>query len=310
MNARPPAALEEKERRIAFWMLMPGFAVVSLLVIFPVVWNLWLSLTPVTLTELRGRSLLELDMTLDNFRKVLGDPDFAAVLGTTLVYTLGGSALSIFLGLAAALVVRDEFRGRAIFRGLLISPYIAPVVAVAFTWSFLLDPQLGLVNRVALDRGLIDAPIPFLTGRWIEFAGVRLPLALLSVIFFEGWRYFPFAFLFILARLQGIPEDLYHAGAVDGAGPLRRFIHITLPQLATVLLTLFLFRFIWTINKFDDIFLLTRGQAGTEVMTIRIYDYAFGAFHIGAGSALAVILFGILAIFLFFYLGWILRDRD
>ena len=194
-------------------------------------------------------------------------------------------------------------------RGLLISPYIAPVVAVAFTWSFILDPQLGLVNRLLLDRGLIQAPIPFFAGRWVDLAGVRLPLALLSVIFFEGWRYFPFAFLFILARLQAIPEELYQAAAVDGAGPILRFIHITLPELMTVLVTLFLFRFIWTVNKFDDVFLLTRGQAGTEVMTIRIYDYAFGAFDIGAGAALAVILFAILALFLLVYLHWILRER-
>ena len=81
-----------------------------------------------------------------------------------------------------------------------------------------------------------------------------------------------------------------------------------MPQLTTVLATLFLFRFIWTINKFDDIFLLTRGQAGTEVMTIRIYEYAFGEFNIGAGSAVAVILFGVLAIFLFVYFRWILRE--
>ena len=308
MNGRP-ASLHEKESRLAFWMLAPGFAVVAVLVILPVIWNFWLSLTPVTLADLRGRSLLELGLTLGNFRKVLGDPDFTAVLITTLAYTLGGSSLSILLGLTAALLVWDEFPGRALVRGLLISPYIAPVVAVAFTWSFLLDPQLGLVNRLVLDRGLMQAPIPFFSGRWIEIAGCRLPLALLSVIFFEGWRYFPFAFLFILARLQGIPEELYHAAAVDGAGPIRRFIHITVPQLATVIVTLFLFRFIWTINKFDDIFLLTRGQAGTEVMTIRIYDYAFGAFDIGSGSALAVVLFGILTVFLLVYLRWILHDR-
>lgn len=308
MNGRP-ASLQQKEGRLAFWMLAPGFVVVTVLVIFPVIWNFWLSLTPVTLADLRGRSLFELGLTLGNFRRVLGDPDFTAVLITTLAYTLGGSLLSVLLGLAAALLVWDKFPGRALVRGLLISPYIAPVVAVAFTWSFLLDPQLGLFNRLALDRGLMQAPIPFFSGRWIDIAGCRLPLALLSVIFFEGWRYFPFAFLFILARLQGIPEEFYHAAAVDGAGPIRRFLHITIPQLATVIVTLFLFRFIWTINKFDDIFLLTRGQAGTEVMTIRIYDYAFGAFDIGAGSAAAVILFGILTVFLALYLRLILHDR-
>ncbi len=307
---RQPVSLHEKESRLAFRMLAPGFAVVAVLVILPVVWNFWLSLTPVTLADLRGRSLLELGLTFGNFRKVLGDPDFTSVLATTLAYTVGGSSLSILFGVAAALLVWDEFPGRAFVRGLLISPYIAPVVAVAFTWSFLLDPQLGLINRLALDRGLMQAPIPFLSGRWIEIAGCRFPLALLSVIFFEGWRYFPFAFLFILARLQSIPEELYHAAAVDGAGPIRRFTHITIPQLSTVIITLFLFRFIWTINKFDDVFLLTGGQAGTEVMTIRIYDYAFGAFDIGAGSAVAVILFGVLTVFLIVYLRWILLDRD
>jgi multiple sugar transport system permease protein len=306
--------LLERERRLAFWMLLPAFAVVAALVAFPVVWNFWLSLKPVLLADLRGRSLFEFNLTLANFRQVLSDPGFGSVLLTTLVYTVGGSALSILLGLAAALLVREEFPGRAFVRGLLISPYIAPVAAVTFTWSFILDPQLGVVNWLALEQGLIRAPIPFLTGHWIEVAGWgetwRLPLALLAVIFFEGWRYFPFAFLFILARLQGIPEEIYHAAAVDGASPVQRFIHITLPQLATVLATLFLFRFIWTINKFDDIFLLTRGQAGTEVITLRIYDYAFGEFNIGAGSAAAVILFGILSAFLTVYFCWILREAE
>jgi multiple sugar transport system permease protein len=129
------------------------------------------------------------------------------------------------------------------------------------------------------------------------------------VILFEGWRYFPFAFLFILARLQAIPDELYQAASVDGASPFQRFFYITVPQLATVLSTLFLFRFIWTINKFDDIFLLTRGQAGTKVLTIKVYDYAFGEFNIGAGSAVAMVLFGILSVFLFIYFRWITREE-
>jgi multiple sugar transport system permease protein len=132
----------------------------------------------------------------------------------------------------------------------------------------------------------------------------------MSVIFFEGWRYFPFAFLFILARLQAVPDELYQAAAVDGAAPLQRFFHITLPQLGTVLATLFLFRFIWTINKFDDIFLLTRGQAGTKVLPIKVYDYAFGEFDIGAGSAVAMVLFGILAVFLMIYFRWTSRAAE
>lgn len=305
--------LFEKESRLAFWMLAPTFTVVFAFVVFPVLWNIWLSLKAVSLADLRGSSLFDLNITLANFRKIFGDSEFFQVLTSTLSYTLGGSLLSILLGLTAALLLHEQFPGRGLLRGLLISPYIAPVVAVTFTWSFILDPQLGVLNWLGMKNGILSRPIPFLSQRWfdLEFMGRtwHLPLALTSVILFEGWRYFPFAFLFILARLQSIPEELYQAASVDGAGPFRRFIHITVPQLWTVLTTLFLFRFIWTINKFDDIFLLTGGQAGTKVMTIKVYDYAFGEFNIGAGSALAMVLFGILSGFLFVYFGWILKEE-
>jgi multiple sugar transport system permease protein len=293
-------------------MLAPTFTVVLALVVFPVVWNLWLSLKPISLGDLRGAPFFKFNLTLKNFQKVFNDPEFATVLLTTLVYTVAGSFLSILLGLIAALLVHGEFPGRALLRGLLISPYIAPVVAVTFTWSFILDPQLGALNWLAVKQGLLAQPIAFLSQRWwqLDFLGVRvrLPLALTSVVLFEGWRYFPFAFLFVLARLQAIPEDLYQAASVDGASPLQRFLHVTLPQLKTVLSTLFLFRFIWTFNKFDDIFLLTRGQAGTKVLTIKVYDYAFGEFNIGASSAVAMVLFGVLALFLVFYFRWMMKE--
>jgi multiple sugar transport system permease protein len=311
MIRREPTFLQ-KEARLAFWMLAPTFAIVLAFVVFPVIWNLWLSLKPVYLEDLRGISLVKFNLTIDNFLKVFRDPDFVPVLVTTLIYTIGGSILSILLGLAAALLVNDQFPGRNLLRGLFISPYIAPVVAVTFTWSFILDPQLGVLNWLAVDKGILEQPIPFLSQRWLdlEIMGLklRIPLALTSVIFFEGWRYFPFAFLFILARLQSIPDELYQAASVDGATPLQRFYHITLSELSTVLATLFLFRFIWTINKFDDIFLLTRGQAGTKVMTIKVYDYAFGEFNIGASSAVAMILFAILAVFLIIYFRWIVKE--
>jgi multiple sugar transport system permease protein len=300
-----------REARLAFWMLFPTFIVVLTLVVFPVIWNLWLSFKPVLLRELRDASFFEFNLTTENFRKVFADPEFAQVLLTTFIYTGGGSALSVLLGLAAALLVHGKLPGRSLIRGLFLSPYIAPVVAVTFTWSFILDPQLGVLNWLGVEKGLWAQPIPFLSQRWLEWdimgMRLRLPLALTSVIAFEGWRYFPFAFLFILARLQSIPDELYRAASVDGASPFQRFRHITLPQLITVLSTLFLFRFIWTINKFDDIFLLTRGQAGTKVMTIKVYDYAFGEFNIGASSAVAMVLFAVLGLFLFIYFRWILK---
>lgn len=312
MKPRAPTFLDQ-EAKLAFWMLFPTFMVVLAFVIFPVIWNLWLSLKPVSLGDLRGVSLFKFNLTLENFRKVFGDPDFWPVLLTTLTYTVSGSILSILLGLMAALLVHGEFPGRGLLRGLFISPYIAPVVAVTFTWSFILDPQLGVLNWLAVNKGLLTQPIPFLSMRWweLDVLGMRLrvPMALISVILFEGWRYFPFSFLFILARLQAIPDELYQAASVDGASPFQRFFHITLPQLYPVLSTLLLFRFIWTFNKFDDIFLLTRGQAGTKVLTIKVYDYAFGEFNIGASSAVAMVLFGVLLVFLIVYFRWIARGQ-
>jgi len=316
MNAsmkQSPHRLSDQEARLAFWMLFPTFAVVLGIIVFPVIWNLWLSIKPVSLEGLRNMSFSEFNLTLQNFQKVFGDPDFVPVLRITLIYTIAGSAFSVLLGLIAALLVHGQFPGRGLVRGLFISPYIAPVVAVAFTWSFILDPQLGVINWFGINKGLLSQPIPFLSQKWwdLDLLGmqIRIPLALISVIFFEGWRYFPFAFLFILARLQAIPHELHQAASVDGASPFQRFFHITLPQMTTVLSTLFLFRFIWTMNKFDDIFLLTRGQAGTKVLTIEVYDYAFGEFDIGASSAAAMVLFGLLSVFLIIYFRWLSREE-
>ena len=121
------------------------------------------------------------------------------------------------------------------------------------------------------------------------------------MIAFYAWRYAPFAFLFILARLQAIPAPLYESADVDGASPYQKFFRITIPQLSGVIGTLFLLRFMWTFNKFDDVYLLTGGAVGTTTLPIEVYDNAFGRADIGAGAASAVVLFAFLALFLVAY---------
>ena len=139
---------------------------------------------------------------------------------------------------------------------------------------------------------------------------VTLPLALSTVILFEVWRYFPFAYLFILARLQAIPKDLDEAAIVDGATPVQRFWYITLPQLKAVLAVLFLLRFIWTFNKFDDVFLLTGGAAGTKVITVQILDWLRGRGDVGAASMLSLILAGILVVLVALYFVFFFRSSQ
>jgi len=227
------------------------------------------------------------------------NPDFYPMLRRTLLYTIASTVLAIVFGLIAALIVREAFPGRNIFRGFILFPYVAPVISVAFVWRALLR-QSGLVNAT------FDANIDFL-GTRDTFLGVSIPL--IMVILFQTWRYFPFAFLFLLARIQAVPETLYEAAKVDGATPINRLIHITLPQLRAVLGTLFLLRFIWTFNKFDDIFLLTGAVSQTKVIPIQIFEALFLESNVGEASAVAVIMAAILSVILVIYFKFFLVEE-
>ena len=153
--AKEKTNVANQEAVLAFWMLAPAFAIVMAIVVFPMLWNIWLSLKPMSLGDLRGASLFKFNLTLKNYIDVVKDPEFGTLFLTTIIYSIFGSGLSILMGLAAALLVHGDFKGRSILRGLFIAPYIAPVVAVTFTWSFILDPQLGVLNWLAVDKGIL-----------------------------------------------------------------------------------------------------------------------------------------------------------
>lgn len=306
--------LAQRRARLAYILLLPTLLVVLLIVILPVIWNIWLSLKPIRLGDLNSADLWSTaDITFGNFQRALSGRTFWPVLRTTFIYAIFGTILSILLGLGAALIARDAFRGRQFFRGALLVPYVAPIVAMAFLWRMIFNAQFGVFNEFT-SQVLGWQRTDFLTQRSLdtEILGLEIgwPLALTMVILFEAWRYFPFAFLFILARLQALPEDLYEAAAVDGAVPSQRFWYVTLPQLRAVLATLFLLRFIWTFNKFEDIFLLNGGVAGTEVITVRIYDLLFGQFQVGRAAATALALAILMVIFLTLYFRFVVNEED
>lgn len=238
--------------------------------------------------------------TLDNFARIFNGDEFIEVLWITLFYTVFGTIGALVVGLFAALLLNKSFKGQGILRGLYLFPYVAPVIAVAFAWLILFDPFSGSANALLVQMGV--------TSEAINFFGER-PLALIMVTVFEIWRYFPLSFLFILARMQSIDTDMYEAADMDGASPFQQFWYLSVPQLLGILSVLFLLRFIWTFNKFDDIFLLTGGNAGTRTLTVNVYEQAFAISNIGAGAAVAVVIFGCLLTFSIFFLRFISQEE-
>lgn len=244
--------------------------------------------------------LTNFEFTLENFARVFDGREFWGVLGVTLFYTVFGTVGALVFGLFAAMLLNKEFRGQGILRGLYLFPYVAPVIAVAFAWIILFDPFSGSANALLVQMGVTTSTINFFGDR---------PLALIMVTVFEIWRYFPLSFLFILARMQSIDTDMYEAADMDGASPFQKFWYLSLPQLLGILSVLFLLRFIWTFNKFDDIFLLTGGNAGTRTLTVNVYEQAFAVANIGAGAAVAVVIFCCLILFSILFFKYVSREE-
>ncbi|MEL6584944.1 MAG: sugar ABC transporter permease [Pseudomonadota bacterium] len=250
-----------------------------------------------------GRStnvLTSNEFTFENFARIFDGDEFWAVFGVTMFYTAFGTLGALLFGLFAAMLLNKSFKGQGILRGLYLFPYVAPIIAVAFAWILLFDPFSGSANALLIQMGV--------TNEAINFFGQR-PLALIMVTVFEIWRYFPLSFLFILARMQSIDTDMYEAADMDGASPFQKFWYLSLPQLLGILSVLFLLRFIWTFNKFDDIFLLTGGNAGTRTLTVNVYEQAFAISNIGAGAAVAVVIFCCLLLFSVFFFKFISREE-
>ena len=302
--SRAPRTAADRENRAGLAFVSPTVVVVLVVVVLPILWTVLLAFQRARLVDIQGMSLLG-HWSADNFANVFGSPGFWTSLWTTFLYTAGSTAGSVGLGLIAALALRSPFRGRGLLRGAMLLPYVAPVVAVAFVWQIALSPQFGIVNEWGRTLFGWDDPVAFLSTRSCELslwgAHVDVPLALLTVIAFETWRYFPFAFLFLMARLQAVPDVLEEAATVDGAAPTQRFRHILLPQLMPVIALLCVLRFIMTFNKFDDIYLLTGGGSGTDVVAVRVYDFLTARFDVGAAAAQALVLAVILAALLGVY---------
>ena len=271
------------ERYWGVILIMPAMFMIAGLVLYPVAYAFWLSFH-------RKHAYLPVEqfIGLKNYINHFSDSQFWESFTLGAVYAGASVALQIVLGVGAALLLSEPFKGRALVRGVALFPYMVPTIVVALLWRWILNDSYGLLNHLLKAIGLISAP-------WVWLGPSSI---LASLILVSTWTYFPFVLISVLARLQTIDPELYHAAALDGASAWKRFYHITLPQLRTILFVVILLRFIFMFTKFDIVWLLGGGGggAGKFIRTLPVYTYmkTFNFLQVGAGAALAVIMFLIL----------------
>jgi multiple sugar transport system permease protein len=190
---------------------------------------------------------------------------------------------------------------RSLARSLILFPYFVSTVVAVLVWRWLFNDLYGVLNHAMMLAGILDMPLDWLGA---------MPNAMISVVLVGAWKYFPFVVIAVLARLQTIPEQLYEAATIDGAGAWGRFWDVTLPQLREVLVVVVLLRAIWDFKEFDLIYLLTGGGPiiGTQTLPLMVYKEAFGLNEMGRASAVAVAMMLVMLVFMLIYFR-VLRAR-
>lgn len=269
-----------RRNALAGWLLLsPSLLLIGGLVLYPIVYNLWLSLFDKH-AFLPAQSFVG----LKHYIYFASDEQFWSAFRYGCIYAGSTLLLQLLLGIPAALLLNEGFKGRNLLRGVVLFPYMIPTIVAVILWKWLLNDSYGLVNHLLVAGGLVRAPLP-----WLGKDYIMASLVLTSV-----WQFFPFVVITYLARLQTIPPELYEAATVDGAGAWRRFRHVTLPQTRSVLFVIVLLRSIFMFTKFDTVWLMA-GEGGVSryVRTLPVYAYArsFTYLQAGMGAALAVIMF-------------------
>lgn len=285
MARKTRSPVEHGDARLAFWFVLPALGTVALVAIFPLTWTIWESLHLHDLRmPWRGRPLVG----PANYAEALATPRFWAALGHTAIFTAGSVTLELLLGLVLALALNRAYRGRGLVRTAVVLPWAIPTVVAALVWSFMFDSQVGIVNALAVDAGLMQADRPLV---WF----VHATAAWVPIILADVWKMTPFVTLLLLAGLQGIDRSLYEAARTDGARSWQQFVHVTLPLLRPALLVTLIFRSLDAFRVFDLIYVLTKGGPGTSTEPISLYAFnmLLNNLRFGYGSALSVIVFAI-----------------
>ena len=263
-------------------MLAPGLGLIIALVGYPFVRSVWLSF---------HRKLLGVPAApfigLDNYTALFTNPDYWTAVQNVFVYTIGAVLLKLVIGLTVAVIINERFPLRGLVRSLILLPWAIPALVTVLAWRWMYNDLFGVLNYVLLQLGLIREPVLWLGSR---------NLAMASVMAVNVWIGFPFFAITLLAGMQGIPEELYDAAKVEGAGAVGRFRYVTLPGALPVMAIVTLLSTIWTFNDFTVIWMLTGGGPGhaTEVLSTLTYKIAIAGAELGKGVAVSVTLMPLL----------------
>jgi multiple sugar transport system permease protein len=270
-------------------LIAPTVLIFCAVIVYPLVSAIYLSLFSIYTPTLQGRFV-----GLGNYAALADSPEFWRSLLNTFIWTVLTLILQIVLGVAAALMLNQAIFLRSLARSLILFPYFVSTVVAVLVWRWLFNDLYGILNHTMMWVGLLEMPLDWLGS---------MPNAMASVVLVGAWKYFPFVVIAVLARLQTIPEQLYEAATIDGAGAWGRFWDVTLPQLRDVLVVVVLLRAIWDFKEFDLIYLLTGGGPiiGTQTLPLMVYKEAFGLNEMGRASAVAVAMMLVMLVFMLLY---------
>lgn len=275
-------ALRRRETLAAYGFLLPNLIGFLIFTLLPVVAALLISLTDWNLLQPPKW------VGLKNFVTLAQDPLFRKVLGNTAIYVLGTVPVQMILALLVAMALNQGLPGTLFFRAAFFMPVVTSAVAIALVWRWIYNADFGVLNSFLYMLGVSDPPNWLTSTRW----------ALPSVMIMSVWQQIGFSMVLFLAGLQGVPEHLYEAARIDGAGPFQRFLFITVPMLTPTTFFVFVINIINSFQVFDQAFIMTGGGPANATNTIvyNIYQNAFQFFKMGYAAAMAWVLFAIIFI--------------
>lgn len=282
--------LEKRYSLLGMMLIAPTVLILTAVIVYPLVSAIYLSFFSIYTPTLKGGWV-----GLDNYASILSGKSFWFSLWTTVIWTIGTLFLQVVFGVGMALLLNQNILFRSLARSLVLFPYFVSTVVAVLVWRWLFNDLYGILNHLLMTVGIIDMPVDWLG---------RMPNAMLSVITVGAWKFFPFVVIAVLARLQTIPEHLYEAAKIDGAGAVSRFFDVTLPQLRDVLSIVILLRIIWDFKEFDLIYLLTGGGPvdNTRTLPLIVYQQAFSLNQMGMAATYAVAMMVVMLLFMIVYL--------